>query len=208
MGGGTDSATKAAQKAEDERRAQAKAATSSINGIFNSDSRKKQIADFLSADRTLYRTDLDKQKHKADLNTKFAMARSGLTGGSQDVDANADITNSYNKGLIDAERRAQGAASELSAADQQARLNLISMAQNGLDNTTGQQQSLEALQSNLSLAKQKSATDGIADVFASLTDWYKKSQQAKEARQTTKYGFGSLYAPMDGNIAVNTPGYT
>lgn len=202
MGGSTDKASKAAQQAEAERQAQAKAATTTINGIYNSDDRKKQIADFLAADRTLYRTDLDKQKHKADLNTKFALARSGMTGGSAAVDANASITNSYNKGLIDAERKAQGAAADLSAADQESRLNLISMAQNGLDNTTGAQQSLSALESNLALAKSKSQMDGLGDVFSQLSDLYKKSQQAKEARNTAKYGFGSLYAPMDSNIAI------
>lgn len=203
--GGTDQASQAAAQAEEQRRAAAAQATNTINSVYNDPARQAQIGDFTAATRTLYRQDLDKQKTDADRNTKFALARSGQTGGSVAIDTNADLTRSYNKGLIDAERKAQGAAAGLSAADQEARLNLISMAQNGLDATTGRSQALESMRTNLATAKQQSVQDGIGDVFGTLKQVYKNSLEAKGKRDAAKYGFNALYG-QDANLGAGMAG--
>ncbi|MFN6999482.1 MAG: ABC1 kinase family protein [Elioraea tepidiphila] len=93
-------------------------------------------------------TQLTQQQRDAERGTRFALARSGLSLGSADADAAAELQRLFNEGLLESERRAQSAGAQLKNADEQSRLSLIGMAQSGLDATTASQQALSQLQAN------------------------------------------------------------
>ena len=113
MGGGNDKASRQAEANEARRQAGIQSSTGAINAIFNDPARQAQYGQ-LEADTTQYLTDdLNRKKLDTDRGLRFAMARSGLQGGSASVDANARVGRDYLRGVIEASRRGQSAGAEL-----------------------------------------------------------------------------------------------
>ncbi len=200
MGSSGGSAQREATRAEAERQAAIKAAIGRINSVFNDPGRQAQYADFLNASRQLYGNDLNRQQGDATRNLKFALARSGNIGGSLQKDQGKTLGENYNRGVINAERLAQSDEAGLRSQDQSARLNLIGMAQAGLDATTGAQQAAEAMRNNLQAGASTRNVQGLGDVFASMSGIYKKSQEEAQRRKELQYVYNSLYggAPPSG----------
>lgn len=197
MGGGSNgSAVKAAQ-AESWRQNNISQAVDQINSIYGGARRQADIADFLGATRSFYGQELERQKETADRSLKFAMARSGLTGGSATVDANRRLGQDYQQGVLSADRLAQQAVADLRAADETSRMNLISQASSGMGLTSGAQQAAQALQANLQSSNASMKKDALGDVFGGLSDIFTQSRnRADERRGFQNYG-QSLYTPMN-----------
>lgn len=182
--------TKAADEAnrqEQQRQAAIQQSVGSINSVFDDPKRQGQIDDLFDATRTYLTDDLNKQKKNTDRSLKFAMARSGLTGGSANVDAVRRVGEDYTKGALEADRRAQAAAADLRTQDEQARLNLIAMAQSGLDATSGASQAVSAMRNNLATSQSTATAQGLGDTFAQFADLYRKSQDSAEERRTRQF---------------------
>ncbi len=193
-GGGNNSAQREAEAAERERQQRIAQSTSAINAIYDAPGRQAQY-DQLAADTTqFYRNDLDQQKEDNDRKLKFALARSGQTGGSLQVDQTAKLGKDYLKGVVEATRRGQAAGAELRGLDEQSRLNLIAMAQTGLDATTASQRAAMSLKGNLESGRATSTASGLGDMFGNFGDIYQRSQQQAEYRRGLRdYSPGSAY---------------
>lgn len=195
MGAGSSKAQTTAAQNEAWRQSQIDNSVEAINSAYNNPKRESQIQDFLGASREYYTNELDRQKKVADRSTKFALARSGLTGGSASVDANRTLGENYQEGVLQADRLAQGAASDLRSADEQSRLNLISAAQQGADMTTSASRAASSLQSNLDSSNSSLSTDALGDIFSGLSNIWDSSQQNASQNRGYRDVYNLLYTP-------------
>lgn len=195
MGGGSNDAQREATRAEQERQAAIQGTQRRVDAIFSSPQREKDINDFLEATRQYYRTDADRQQGDAARSTKFALARTGLTGGQFDVDTNARLAETYKRGLLEADRRAQGAAAGLRAADSDAKQRIFSLAQAGLDTTTATNQAAQALRQNLEQGRVDAGERSLGDLFSRFGDIYSNSLKQNEDRRAQRDVYRTLYQP-------------
>lgn len=195
MSGGNNNAAEEASRQEKARQAAISQSVGRINQVFDDPSREGQIDDFYDATRQFYTNDLNRQKKTTDRNVKFAMARNGQTGGSVAIDTNRRVGEEFLRGTVEADRRAQAAAADLRAQDEQSRLNLIAMAQSGLDTTTGAAQSVSAMRNNLQSGRATATAQGLGDVFGSFASMYQRSQDEAAKRRAQQYLYNALYQP-------------
>ena len=195
MSGSNDRAQREAQRAEQERQENIRRTSAEVERIYGSPERQQQYEDFYSATRDLGMEDLNKQKAIADRQAKFGLARGGLTGGSRAVDLGSQLGREYTDGLLTVDQRALAAKSDLMAADQQAKNNLLSLTQSGLDMTTAQQNATAAMQANLQSGEATRLAGGIGDIFGTASDFYKKSEEERIRRQAEQNYGQSLYSP-------------
>ena len=194
MGSPSNKAANAANASEKERLAGITRTQGAVNDVFNSDQRKGDIADFVDAVRTFKGDDLERQRVKTDRESRFALARGGLTGGSVNVDRNAELGREFVRGQLDIDRQARGAGAGLEAADQDARARLIQLATSGLDATTGAAQSAAALRSSLEAGRSTELVQGAGNAFGNFAKFNQSSLDAKERRRAISETSG-LFAP-------------
>jgi hypothetical protein len=195
MGGSNDSAQKAAQAQQEAQQRAIQQSQSQINAIFNNPQRQADIDDFVNATRQFYQQDLDKQKANADRSLKFALAKAGLTGGSEQVDQQEQLGEAYAKGQLQAEQKALGAGASLQDADEQARQRLIALATSGLDATNAGMESAQALQTDLQAARSGVDANAMGDVFSTFNNFSKNVDAAQQQRDAYKQLY-SLYGPI------------
>lgn len=183
MCGGANKAAKAAQQQDAARQAGIQNAIGQINAIYNSPQRQQQYDDFQRAIQQRNLLQLNQQQTIANRNLNFAMARSGMTGGSADADSAATQERLYNEGLLKGQNAAMQAAASLRASDQQSKQNLIALAESGLDATNASNQALDSLRSNIQSSMAQSVAQDIGDAFAGLGSYFADSQRAKQMRQ-------------------------
>lgn len=193
MGSGSSSSTNKAAQAEGLRQSNINRAVGQINQTYNNPAREAEIGDFLGAARSFYRQNLDREKAVQDRSLKFAMARSGLTGGSASVDATRRLGEQYQQGVLAADRQAQSDAQALRDADEQSRMNLISLAQSGADLTTGGARAAQSLRSNLAGARAQMNADALSDVFGGMAGVYDASRNAAAERRGNRDVYNLLY---------------
>lgn len=195
---GQDSSAKRAQReatrAEEARQARIADTTRRINKVYDAPARQQQYSDFVSAVRKRYVDDANRQKAVATRQLKFANARAGLTGGSQDVDSRRTLGEEYTRGILDSESKAQGALADLRNQDEQSRLQLIQLGQSGLDATTAAQRAGALARSNAASALDGSAVRGLGDIFGATADTYKRQQEAAAFRRGQQAPVGGLYS--------------
>lgn len=194
-GGGSNSAQREAQRAEDQRQAKIASTQKNIERLYADPKREADIQAFTDATRQFYRQDADRQQGDAARNLRFAVARSGQTGGQLQADLGGRLYETYQRGLLEADRRAQAAAADLRSADQQSKQNLFALASSGLDSTTAAQNASQALRSNLSGANATAREGGIGDLFGSFADVYKSSIEQDASKRAQKDVYNTLYAP-------------
>ncbi|TDB26856.1 hypothetical protein ATCM_03885 [Stenotrophomonas sp. ATCM1_4] len=194
-GGGSSKATNKATQAENLRQANIGRNVDLVNQVYGSPQREADYNDFLGASRSFYRQNLDRQKATADRSLKFAMARNGLAGGSASVDANRRLGEDFQQGVLSADRLAQKAVNDLRNADEQSRLNMISLAQSGGDMTTGGMRAAQQLQANLAGARAGMNADALGDVFSGLSSIYETSRNNAAERRGNRDIYNLLYTP-------------
>lgn len=196
-GGSPDKAQKEAQAAEDQRRASVTAAQQQIEGIYSSPQRGADIADLVAATKSFLGGDLSRKNEIAQRGLKFALARSGQTMGSLEVDKRRDLGQEYLRGALEVNRRGDAAGSALRQSDQQSKLDLFSQAAAGLDATTAARNAGESMRANIGLARADATQNGIGDLFGSFADIYKNSrdQRGRDDAEKYQYGGGTYYAP-------------
>ncbi len=198
--GASNSGQRQAERAERERQAAIAGTQQQVNALFDSPERAAQRNEFGAAMRALFQQDLGRQKQTADRDLKFALARMGLTGGSANIDAGRTMGEEYQRGILDAERRAQGAVADLMGRDEATRANLMALAQSGTNLTAASQQAAGALRANLEGARSAANVQGLGDIFGSVSDIARRSQEAAERRRADTEYYGSLYSPMFGGF--------
>lgn len=195
MGGGGGSSERIArenQQMERERLAAIQRGTAATNQIFDDPARQAQYDDYLGAQREMFFGELQRQMGDAQRGNKFAMARSGLAGSSQAVDAGKQLGEKYNRGVVDADRLAQRATQDLRGSDEESRRGIIQMVQAGADATTASSAALRQMQSNLSGARSDMNANALGQVFGGFSDMYKRSQE-RDADRRAQRDLGTIY---------------
>jgi hypothetical protein len=100
-----------------------------INADF--DNRGGQYADLGAALRERGNTELTRQRDEAQRQTKFALARTGNTGGSVALDKGRELNRAGAEGALAVESGAKKGVADLQAADENARTNLLTLANTG-----------------------------------------------------------------------------
>ena len=167
---------------EQERQQKAQEAIAAINEIFDNANRQALYKDQRDAVYALNTKEVERQAADAERANRFAMARNGLLGGSVDVDSNAELNRRTNEGLAQAGGIADAAMADLQAADENARNNLVSMANAGTDATTAAQLSTNALKQNADAATADKAIASVGDLFGSLSNAYLYNNLSKYAQ--------------------------
>ena len=211
-GGGDPGAE--ARRQEDDRQGRIRAATDEINAIFNNqvkkagvweagdpaNSRDKLYEKQRTAVYDLNKLDVDRQASEAERRNRFGLARSGLLGGSANVDSMSDIDRRTNEGLMRSGGIAGQAAADLKTADERTRSNLISMAQSGIDVGTAAQQSLKGLEVNSANAAGARAGATVGNLFGDMSQAYLYNQMM-QGRESGRQGGGQW-------SGVSSPGKT
>lgn len=130
----------------------------------------------------LNRRDVDRQFQDAERANRFGLARAGLSGGSADIDSNAELTRRTNEGLIKAAGIGDQAAADLQTSDERTRQNLISMAQSGIDTGQAAQMALSQLDANSANAASARSGATVGNLFGDLAQAYLYGQQQQGAR--------------------------
>lgn len=157
--------------------------------------------------------DLARQTEIAQRNVRFGLARSGLTGGSADVDANKDLQHQYDIGTLKASQKGQQAYNDLLSKDMQTKQQLIGLAQGGLDATSAQSQALEAIRGNIADAQAQATYQNLGDIFGGLGQSVLANKVAQGVQQGSAlppwayaaYG-GSTWNPARITTGVRTGG--
>lgn len=150
--------------------------------------------------------DVDKQYQQAERANRFGLARSGLLGGSADVDSNAQLQEKTNEGLMKAVGIADQAAADLKTQDERSRQSLISMAQSGIDTGTAQQMAmrqLDATAQNASGARQGASIGGLFDGLsqAYLARQYANGVKTGSTQGNQWYGVSSPQQTYAGQVS-------
>jgi hypothetical protein len=192
-GGGGDGG---AGQREAERQARIAAATNRINEIFNGANRESMYNDQKSAVYDLNKAEVDRQAAVAERANRFGLARSGLVGGSADVDSNAELNRRTNEGLIRTGGIADQSAADLKLQDEKTRSNLISMAQSGIDTGSAATMALNGLSVNADQAAAQRNGATIGSLFGDLSQAYLVNQQAN--------GMNNAYNPYANNQFIGS----
>jgi len=106
-----------------------------------------------------------------------------VNSGSQAVDQGRTLAEEFTEGLLKSERVAQGGLADLKAQDEQARLQLLGLAQTGLKAGTAASRASEAIQSNLAGASAAGLQEGVGDVFGKTANLFRAQEEAAARRR-------------------------
>lgn len=157
---------------ERDRQRRAAKAIAAINGVFDASGRQNLYQNHRNAVYDLNTKEVERQAEQMERANRFALARNGLLGGSADVDSNAEINRRTNEGLSKAGGIADAAMADLQNADENARNNLVSMANAGTDATTAAQLAANNLRQNADAATADRSVASVGDLFNSMANAY------------------------------------
>ena len=197
-------ASQAAAAEERRRKAEIAAGQRRIEGIFSSPERNQQIEEFIAAQRSLLFSDLNRTGDENTRQLKFSLARSGLSGGSTDIDQNRELAELFLKGTAEAERRAQNSGAALRSEDQAAKQQLFGQILGGADVGTAATNAAQILRNNTALAAQDSTFGNFDNLFSDFGSIFKNSRIAAGQRRANRnLNFGTLFSSLPpSNVAV------
>lgn len=156
-------------------------------------SRDRMYSGYANAMYQANARDIARQRDEAQRQNKFGLARTGLMGGSVDVDSKADIERRANEGLIMAKAAASQAAGNLRSADNGMRQQLITMAQSGADAGTLSQMALQATKAAGEMGAGMSNSYLMSGLFDDLANTYTYNQQMQGRRLASANEGGQWY---------------
>ena len=134
---------------------------------------------------------LNKERKTTERDAGFDLARSGLTGGSNDVDRNKDIFDTYQQGVLKAGEIGTRTSNNARSADDRTRVSLINSIRAGLDEGGAQQQAYESLRNNSRAAQDEASASNLTGFFNSLLNQQKQYQYNQGTQEAfRKYGGG------------------
>lgn len=129
--------------------------------------------------------DLDKEHGVVERGTNFDIARSGLTGGSRDIDANREVLDTYQQGVLKAGTMADQVKNSMRSADDKTRVGLIDSIRTGLDQGSAVNQAYDSMRNNANQATYEANNVSLAGFFDRLNN----------INQQRKYNSGVTSAP-------------
>lgn len=147
------------------------------------DAREPQYAQFTDALRSRLNEGIQLQRQNAERSSKFALAKSGLIGGSQQRDQSAELNREGREAVLAGERQVQAGAGSLRAADEDARGRMIALAQSGNDIGNATTQTASLLKANLGTAQNSANVANLGDLFGNTAATVKNQRDAAERRR-------------------------
>ena len=192
MGTGS-SAANAANAANAQQQKDIQSSVGQITQAYDNPNRAAQYQQYNSNLQNYYAGQVNNQEAVNARNLKFAMARSGLTGGSAAVDSNTQLQKDYTQGLLNASQQATAGTSALEQSDVNAKNQLIGLAQQG--NFTGAipSQVAAAQSASLGAAQNFGNAQSLGNIFAGTAGIYQNEQTAAANRKAQSSPIGSLY---------------
>lgn len=192
MGTGNKAAT-AAAASNDAQQQQIQQSVQQITSAFGSPQRQAQYNTYGQNLNDYYTGQVNNQQTTQARNLKFAMARSGLTGGSEAADSNTQLNKDYSQALLQASQQAQAGKAALEQSDIQSKNQLIGLAQQG--NFTGSipGQIATAQSAALDSAKAYGPANSLGNLFAGTASIWGNEQTASANRRAQQSPIGSLY---------------
>lgn len=178
MGGkGGDDGAAALREQEERRKAEVAARINEINNIFGNDSSARNTL-YNQAATNAFNLDklyLDESRADTERMNRFALARQGLAGGSQEVDRSKALLNTYNEGLLRAGQRGERLKAEWMQSDEDLRNNLIKQV--SVDPQAFNAASAQAQLSAANQARQNAGSDQtLGGLFQQFADTYALSR--------------------------------
>jgi hypothetical protein len=174
-------ASSEAKAAEAARQARISGNVKDINSTF--DAREPQYAQLGEALRGRLNEGVQLQQQNAARKSKFALARGGLIGGSQQRDQSAVLNREGRDASLAAEREVQKGVAGLRTADEDARARMIGLAQSGNDIGNAAAQTASALKANLGAAQGAGNVANLGDLFGNTAATYRAQEDAAARRR-------------------------
>lgn len=140
---------------------------------------------------------LDEQAGQARRDLKFELFAKGLNGGSVDVDQNAMLGRTYDRGVLDLGAKADQAAADMRAGDETTRLNLLQSINSGMDQGSALSSAIGQMRTNADQAYSKAQGTAVGDLFSGGAAIYNQSVQRRQ-RQQGQQDFLTQLANMRG----------
>ncbi len=191
--GTNNSAATAAAASDAQRQSQINQSVKAISDAYSSPQRDAQYATYGQNLNKYYTGQVNDQEQVNARNLKFAMARSGLTGGSAAVDSNAQLQKDYTKGLLQASQQAQGGEAALRQADISSKNQLTGLAEQGAYTGTIPTQIAQAQTAALGAAQNYGSANSLGNLFGSTANIYNAEQVSAANRKAQTSPIGSLY---------------
>lgn len=174
--------------------AQTNAAIQAINAQYGTPQQVATNQNYVNAIQQGLTQQLNNQQQLASKNLNFALARSGLQGGSQAAGENAQLQKSYVNGLLQASQAAQSAGSNLVASQNAQKNSLIAQASGA--NLTGAYAtpSAQAINAQLQNAGNNAGAAAVGNVFGQAAQFYNAEQQQAANRQAAALWGNNPYA--------------
>lgn len=167
----------------------------------NMSAREKLYGDTRAASFDLNKTKLDQDRETSSRELKFALARSGLFGGSTDVDQHALEQRAYDRGTLDIGTMADTGVADLRSQDEQSRLGLLSQVNAGLDAGSALSSARDQLSINADRANAAARGNTIANLFNNIGLLYDRQNQGAGVLAAR-----GLYPYGGGGATFSTPG--
>lgn len=161
-----------------------------INQAYDSPEREQQYVDFMTNLRGFLGGQLTEQKSGAARQRKFAVARTGQTGGSFDRDTRRTLGDEFADAALDVETRVQDRGFALRDMDEQQRQNLIRLARGGLDTTTAVRRTGALQQADLGRAMTAGQGETLGDVFGQTLETSRGIREREERARNFGYDAG------------------
>lgn len=120
---------------------------------------------------------LDTDRTDASRNLRFALLRSGNSGGGLDIDQNNLLTRKNDQGILDATNSADAAALAARSGDEKSRLDLLSRIDAGMDQGSATQGAQNQLQLSADNALASARGETIGNAFDNAGLLYQTAQQ-------------------------------
>jgi hypothetical protein len=138
---------------------------------------RQQLYSKIGSDATnVAKTDIDKERMLTERELKFQLARNGLSGGSRDIDANRDVLDTYQQGILKASNIGTQTANEARSSDEKTRVNLINSIQAGLTSGDAVQQAYAGMANNATAAQDAANNASLAGFFDVLRNQQDRNQ--------------------------------
>lgn len=189
----SNNAANSAAAANADTQAQIQNSVQQIQNAYSNPNRQSQYTAYGNNLQNYYTGQVNNQEAINARNLKFAMARSGLSGGSASVDSNTQLQKDYTQGLLQATQAATAGVNSLKQADLNSENQLISQAQagGGVGVIPGQIAATQA--ANLAQGQNYANSNAVNNLFTGTMGIYNQEQQAAALRKSQQSPFGSLY---------------
>jgi hypothetical protein len=154
------------------------AARDRVNRIFGigdaptMDARMSMYRGAAGAARDLNMKYLNEDKALADSDLHARLAAQGLGGGSVDVEKNADMNREYNNQVVDIGNKTDDMVRQLTAADEQKRLDLLDMISSGMDENSAVNNAYTQINNSMSNAVNNSRGRFVGNTLSNIAQMF------------------------------------